>query len=118
MFAPPDTNGAVGSTEYVQWVNVEFAVFAKYGGETINGKTYSAGEVVSGPIAGNALWGALGGACASYNSGDPIAQYDKQANRWVMLQAVFTSPYTLCVAVSTTSDATGTYNLYSFLTLS
>ena len=29
QYAPPDTNGAVGPTEYVQWVNVNFAVFAK-----------------------------------------------------------------------------------------
>src|ERR1700742_5101776 len=27
--APPDTNGAVGATQYVQWVNLEFAVFNK-----------------------------------------------------------------------------------------
>src|SRR3954447_15572611 len=25
--APPDTNGAVGATQYVQWVNESFAVF-------------------------------------------------------------------------------------------
>ena len=114
MYAPPDTNGAVGPTEYVQWVNVNFAVFAKYDSEVINGNTYNAGQVVSGPIAGNALWSALGGACASNNSGDPVAEYDKQANRWVLLQPVFKNPYTLCVAVSQTSDATGSYNLYSF----
>ena len=27
--APPDTNGAVGATQYVQWVNESFAVFNK-----------------------------------------------------------------------------------------
>src|SRR6266581_9099642 len=27
--APPDTNGAVGATQYVQWVNESFAVFDK-----------------------------------------------------------------------------------------
>jgi len=26
-FVPPDTNGAVGATQYVQWVNVNFAIF-------------------------------------------------------------------------------------------
>ena len=113
-YAPPDTNGAVGPTEYVQWVNVNYAVFAKYYNEVINGNTYNAGQLVYGPIAGNAIFSALGGACASNNSGDPIAEYDKQANRWVLMQPVFKSPYTLCVAVSQTSDATGSYNLYSF----
>ena len=27
--APPDTNGAVGATQFVQWVNLDFAVFDK-----------------------------------------------------------------------------------------
>ncbi len=113
-YAPPDTNGAVGLTEYVQWVNVDYAVFAKYNNEVINGKTYSAGDLVLGPIAGNAIFSALGAPCSNNNSGDPIAQYDKQANRWVLMQPVFNKPYRLCVAVSQTPDATGSYNLYAF----
>ncbi|HEV2352145.1 MAG TPA: hypothetical protein VG028_20115 [Terriglobia bacterium] len=102
-YAPPDTNGAAGATQYVQWVNVKFAVYDK-----------STGALLKGPIAGNSLFANLGGACATYNSGDPIAQYDKLAHRWVMLQPVFTSPYAICIAVSQTSDATGVYNLYQF----
>jgi uncharacterized membrane protein len=101
--APPDTNGSAGATQYVQWVNLAFGVFSK-----------STGKIVYGPAEGNTLWQSLGGVCASNNSGDPIAQYDKQAQRWVMMQPVFTSPYALCVAVSTTSDATGSWNLYQF----
>lgn len=102
--APPDTNGAVGSTQYVQWVNSSFAVFNK-----------STGAKVSGPTAGNTLFSALGNGCATNNDGDPIAQYDKLANRWVLSQfSVSTTPFLQCVAVSTTSDATGTYNVYSF----
>ena len=31
-YAPPDTNGAVGATQYVQWVNVNLAVFDKASG--------------------------------------------------------------------------------------
>ncbi len=27
--APPDTNGTVGATQYVQWVNTSFAIFNK-----------------------------------------------------------------------------------------
>lgn len=114
MYAPPDTNGAVGPTEYVQWVNVNYAVFAKYDNEVINGGTYNAGDLVVGLIAGNAIFSALGAPCSNNNSGDPISQYDKQANRWVLMQPVFKNPYTLCVAVSQTADASGSYNLYSF----
>ncbi len=103
--APPDTNGAVGATQYVQWVNESFAVFDKITG------TIAAGF----PKAGNTLWSGFGGGCETNNDGDPIAQYDKAANRWVLTQfSVSTTPYLQCVAVSTTSDATGTYNRYSF----
>jgi hypothetical protein len=101
--APPDTNGAVGATQFVQWVNTSFAVFNK-----------STGALVYGPAAGNTFWTGFGGACETSNSGDPIAQYDKAAARWVVTQPVFTSPFLVCVAVSTTSDATGTYNRYVF----
>src|SRR5712692_9050722 len=100
--APPDTNGAAGATQFVQWVNLDFAVFSK------------TGTLVHGPVAGNSLWSNLGGQCAAHNDGDPIAHYDKAAGRWVLAQPVFRKPYTYCLAVSQTSDATGSYNLYAF----
>lgn len=107
--APPDTNGAVGATQYVQWVNESFAVYSK-----------TTGAKVYGPAAGNTLFQALGSThpCAVNNDGDPIAQYDKAAGRWVLTQFSVTSGsskgYWQCVAVSTTSDATGSYNVYGF----
>src|SRR5437870_7992363 len=102
--APPDTNGAVGATQDVQWVNTSFAIFNK-----------STGALISGPTAGNSLWSGFGGGCQSNNDGDPIVLYDKLANRWVFSQfSVTTTPYRQCIAVSTSSDATGTYNRYSF----
>jgi len=104
QYAPPDTNGAVGATQYVQWVNTDFAVFDK-----------TTGSKLSGPLAGNTLWSGFGGGCQTNNDGDPIVQYDKIANRWIFTQfSISTTPYLQCVAVSTTSDATGTYNRYSF----
>jgi hypothetical protein len=102
--APPDTNGAVGATQYVQWVNESFAVFDK-----------ATGAIVYGPAAGNTIWSGFGGGCQNNNDGDPIVQYDKAANRWIFTQfSVSTTPYLQCIAVSTTSDAKGTYNRYSF----
>jgi hypothetical protein len=102
--APSDTDGAVGATQYVQWVNTAFAVYNK-----------STGALAYGPVAGNTLWSGFGGGCETNNDGDIIAQYDKAASRWVMTQfSVSTTPYLQCVAVSTTSDATGSYNRYSF----
>ena len=105
QYAPPDTNGAVGATQYVQWVNTYFAVFNK-----------TTGAIATGfPKAGNSVWAGFGGGCQNNNDGDPIVQYDKLANRWILTQfSVSTLPYMQCVAVSTTSDATGTYNRYAF----
>jgi hypothetical protein len=105
QYAPPDTNGAVGATQYVQWVNASFAVFDK-----------TTGAIASGfPKPANILWSGFGGGCQTNNDGDPIVQYDKLANRWVLTQfSVSTLPYLQCVAVSTTSDATGSYYRYAF----
>jgi hypothetical protein len=102
--APPDTEGTVGATQYVQWVNTSFAVFNK-----------STGALIAGPTAGNTMWSGFGGGCQTNNDGDPIVIYDKAAQRWIFSQfSVSTTPYLQCIAVSTTSDATGTYNRYSF----
>ena len=106
---PPDTNGRVGATQYVQWNNTSFAVFNK-----------TTGAVEYGPAAGNTLFQALGGACAIHNDGDPVVSYDILAGRWVISQfavAVSNTDYShQCIAVSTTSDATGEYYLYDFVT--
>ncbi len=102
--APPDTNGAVGTTQYVQTVNTALAVFDK-----------ATGAVQYGPVPINTLFQPLGGRCASDNDGDPVVVFDKLAQRWVVSQfAVTTTPYYQCVAVSKTADATGGYNLYAF----
>ena len=100
--APPDANLAVGDTQIVQWVNVSFAVFNKATG-------------AAGPAAlGKSLWSALGGPCASNNSGQPIVQWDRTAHRWLLTQNVLAAPFTVCVAVSQSPDANGPYYLYQF----
>jgi hypothetical protein len=103
---PPDTNGAVGQTQFVQMVNSDFAVYSK------------AGQVLRHATPINALWSAVGGECAAHNDGDPVVVYDQFANRWLLSEFVAQpaagEDYGECVAISTTSDATGTYNLYFF----
>jgi hypothetical protein len=107
--APPDTNGAIGATQYVQWVNEAFAVYSK-----------TTGARLAGPTNGNQLFAALGAThqCAVTNDGDPVVQYDKANNRWVLTQFAVTNGTTKgfyeCIAVSQTSDATGAYNVYAF----
>ena len=101
---PPDTNGDVSPTEYIQWVNTSWAIFNK----TTQVRT-------SGPTLGNSFFAGFGGACETTNRGDPIALWDDRAQRWVMSQ--FTVPATggsQCFAVSTTADPLGTYNRYEF----
>ena len=104
---PPDVNGRVGATQYVQWNNTSFAVFNK-----------TTGALQYGPAAGNTLFQSLGGVCASHNDGDPVVSYDILAGRWVISQFAVagsdTSYSHQCIAVSTTSDATGEYYLYDF----
>ena len=101
--APPDTNMAVGDNQIVQWVNVSYTVCQK-------SSPYSCGPSVEG----NLLWQNLGGPCFNDNDGDIIAQWDVAAHRWLLTQNVFSSPYKVCVAVSTSNDANGTYYLYQF----
>jgi len=101
--APPDTEGVVGATQYVQYVNTAYEVYDK-----------TTGAKILGPLAGNSFWSGFGGQCQNNDDGDPIVMYDKAAQRWVFAQNVFVTPYTVCIAVSTSSDATGSYNRYSY----
>ena len=94
---------AVGDTQIVQWVNTSYTVCSKT-------SPYTCGPAIEG----NTLWANLGGICASNNDGDIIAQWDVVAHRWLLTQNVFTGNYGVCVAISTSDDATGTYYLYEF----
>jgi hypothetical protein len=112
-FVPPDTNGAVGATQFVQMVNVTIAVYDK-----------SSGALQLGPAAIHTLWTGFGGLCEFgggtpmfSDGGDPVVLYDHLAGRWLVSQLQYDSTFThtaQCVAVSTSSDATGSYNRYEF----
>ena len=106
---PPDTDGEVGGSQYVQAVNTDFAVYSKTG----------AVLRTSTPI--NELWANTNGECKIHNDGDPVVVYDQIARRWLISQFIATptgepgdDQYGECIAVSTTSDATGSYYLYEF----
>jgi hypothetical protein len=96
-------NGAAGATQFVQFVNESFAVFDK-----------SSGRLIFGPANGNTLWQSLGPPCSTTSDLDETAQYDKLNDVWVMMMPQYANPPDLCIAVSTTSDATGAWNLYVF----
>jgi hypothetical protein len=102
QLAPPDTNAAIGDTQIVQWVNICYSVFDK-----------ATGALIAGPIAGNHFWAGFGGACQVRNDGDIIIQWDKANHVWVASQNTF-APFMTCIAVSTTADATGSFNRFAF----
>ncbi len=111
--APPDTTGDVGPNHYVQWVNLRYAIYTLTRDAS---NQITAFNLVPGfPKNGNVVWSGFGGRCQSDNDGDPIVQYDQLADRWILTQfAVSATPFTQCVAVSTSPDPTGTYFRYAF----
>jgi cytochrome c oxidase assembly protein Cox11 len=107
---PSDSEGSVGKTQFVEWINTSITVWNK-----------STGMLESGPVPGSQLFAVLGPTndCVTTNDGDPIALYDKAAQRWILAQFAVgknttSHPSSECVAVSATSDATGNYHLYQF----
>ena len=103
---PPDTNGDVGPSNYVEFVNLAFAIYSK------------TGTRLYGPADGSTLWSGFGGPCELQNDGDPVVQYDPISNRWLFSQFALpnypSGPFYQCLAVSTTSDPTGSYYRYAF----
>ena len=102
--AVPDTNGAVGATQYFQWVNVDFQIFDK-----------TSGNSIYGPADASTIWAGFP-PCSTTDDDDVVVEYDKIANVWVLEQHVAPTSGAnyQCIAVSTTSDATGSYNRYVF----
>ena len=100
---PPDTEGDVGPNYYVEMINLILAIYSKDGTK------------VFGPIPNNAIWTGFGGACEGTNSGDPIVLYDHLADRWLVSQfSTAGPPYHQCIAISQSSDPTGSYYRYDY----
>ena len=93
------------------WVNTQYAVFDKNGNKLLPG---------NGFVSGNSLFQGVGNLCETTNRGDPILQYDRLADRWILTQFAFAvnaqgspiTPYLQCIAVSTTNNPMGTYTRY------
>lgn len=108
--APPDTTMAVGPNHIIAWVNSQYMVFDKSGTALLP---------APGFVNGNTIWSSLGAGslCATTNRGDPLVQYDRIADRWVLSQFAFSSGFAAnsqCIAVSTTNNPLGTYYLYEY----
>jgi hypothetical protein len=100
---PPDTYGDVGVDYYFHMVNISYTIFDK------------SGTIILGPLNSATIWNGLP---YSSNMGDGIVLYDDQAGRWLMetlcLPFFPSPPYFIMVAVSQTSDPTGSWYRWEY----
>jgi hypothetical protein len=107
---PPDPVGDVGPNNYVEMVNLVFAIYDK------------SGNLLLGPVDSGTLWDGFVIPDCTDPSGDPVVLYDQFSDRWLLSQ--FTTrglddpslPFYNCVAISQTPDPTGAYYRYAFRT--
>ncbi len=108
---PPDTNGDVGPTDYIQTVNTSAAIYDKSTG------TQSAAFTL------NSLFSAAadGTPCVNNNEGDPVVVYDSFTDHWIITDFAstgnFTGTWYQCMAVSKTGDpVSGGWYFYDWQT--
>jgi hypothetical protein len=106
---PPDTNGDVGPSYYVQTVNTSVGIFDKSTGALVDGHTFD--DLISG----------TGTPCDNANQGDPVALYDPIGDRYIVTDFAWTNettgPFYQCFAVSKTGDPiTGGWYFYAWQT--
>jgi Bacterial Ig-like domain (group 3) len=105
---PPDPNIAVGPNHIVQWVNNAFVVFDKQGTQ------------LQAPVSDSTFWGIASTCYQGGGFSDPIVQYDRAADRWLIGEVALPlfpglfGQYAQCFALSVTSDPTGAYYLWAY----
>ena len=111
---PPDTNGDVGPTYYIETVNTSIGIYNKSSGVRVAAFTFN--SFMS--------QGAFGNLCDTDNFGDPVVVYDTYENRWFITDFAFKLDASgnvvnppgafQCFAVSKTGDpVSGGWNFYS-----
>jgi hypothetical protein len=99
---PPDTNGDVGPTYFIQTVNTSIGIYNKTTGALVSATTFDSFFGGSSP-------------CTNDNNGDPIVLYDRYAQRWFILDFAWSGTSNgsfYSIAVSQTSDPTGSWWQY------
>src|SRR5438093_4591048 len=111
MCLPPDTDGDVGLSHYVQSVNSSIKIFDK-GGNPLNGP--------NGTTYNSLFVTLVGTPCSGFNDGDGFVFYDHVADRWVVSDFAFpgtlpgAGPFYQCIGVSQTGDpVSGGWFLYA-----
>jgi hypothetical protein len=101
-FIPPDTNGAVGQTQYFEVSNGAFAVFDKYTGTRLSltsDLTFWQGITPTGTTAGA--------------NGDTRVMYNAAAGRWIVM-AFGASVSDIQIGISDNDNALGAWKWTSF----
>jgi len=102
-----DPNGAIGTKQYLQWVNVAFQAYDK----VTSSPVWSSPQVGTQPFKTAKLSN-----CTNVG-GDVIVNFDRLASRWVIGErsTVAANTYYYCVAVSNTDDlASSTLSWYTY----
>ncbi|HEX4980771.1 MAG TPA: hypothetical protein VFV63_03695 [Ilumatobacteraceae bacterium] len=111
---PPDTNGDVGPTYYIQTINTSIGIYNKATGTRVAAFTFN--SFMS--------QGDFGNLCDTDNFGDPVVLYDTFVDRWVITDFAFQVDGSgnvvnppgayQCIAVSQSGDpVSGGWNFYS-----
>jgi|GEM_PF-138469 len=97
--SPHDPSGDIGADYYVQAINAtRIGIYDKEGNFQMD-------------FTGNSLWSSLGFSSA----GDPIVLYDQSESKWIITEFA-NQGNRLMIAVSTSGDPTGSYNVFAFST--
>ena len=104
-----DPNGAIGTKQYMEWVNGYYQAYNK----TTFAKVWSSAQAIS-----NLKWGAGAPNCSGLGV-DTVVLFDRLASRWVIggHSPAVNGHYYSCVAVSNTDDLTAsnfTWYTYQF----
>jgi hypothetical protein len=111
---PPDTNGDVGPTYYIETINTSIGIYNKTGGAPVAAFTFN--TFMS--------QGNFGNLCDTDNVGDPVVLYDTFEDRWIITDFAFKLDGSgnvidppgafQCFAASRTGDpVSGGWNFYS-----
>ena len=95
-FRPPDTMGAVGTTQYLETTN---------GSVTVYNKTTGA---VTQRVAMNSFWQTISGDATNGSGGDQRVLFDHYTNRWVMI-GFGTTTNKINIGISDTANALGSW---------
>jgi len=106
-FIPPDTMGAVGSTQFMETTNGGYAVFDKATGLRTSIQSDAAFWLAAGGTVGSS-----GGVPLA--NGDARVMFDSMSGKWIV-ESFAGNISTIQIAVSDTSDANGTWHSTSFV---